>query len=65
MLASYRGPPPRPPFGDHADLSPRVRSIWQSLPPPQQKRLIQAWRRLLQQNTRSAPAGKEGADESH
>ena len=47
------GVPPAPPIGVHAELPPKVRSIWQSLPPPRRMRLIQTWRRLLQQHAKA------------
>ncbi len=58
------GSPPCPPVADRADRAQNVKLIWQTLLPSQRLRLIQAWRRLLQQRTRSATTGKEGADEA-
>jgi len=51
-----------PTAGIRFDPAPNVPSLWSELTPTEQTRLIQIWRRLLQQLLR-APGAKEDSHE--
>ena len=55
-------PPPSPKAGLRFDPARNVPPLWPALPPTEQTRLIQIWRRLLQQRLR-APGAKEDSHE--